>query len=491
MKSIIPFTLITVVMLSLLALVSCEIEEDSHTHAFGEWETVKEATCTEDGSKARSCSCGESETDVIYAMGHTEEVLAEKPATCTEAGLTEGKKCSVCGEITVNQEEILALNHDYKYTEETDENGNIVTVAVCQREDCGEVKENPAGLYDADNKLLASWDELVNTYGVKIEIGQSDYNYQNNNKLLCNILKNNENLKNGTKLIIGDSATKIGSYAFYRCETLTEVVIHDKVTKIESRAFLECIAIQSITIDENNEYYVSIDGNLYDKDVTILWQYALGKEDKEFTVPDSVVFIREFAFLACTHLESLTIPDSVTYIAPYVFNDSPSLKNIYYEGTTEQWEAMEYDKGWLANNVVLHYDGKKQFVISVYIDISGSSTKASAKVLIDNEKIFIDGTLYDSVSCVGSFEYKFADNIYSYLENRGQTEEIEVLEKIESNEKWFILDGVTDSGKLERKAICQIDGVYYVLLVPLNSQDGSAQKIYKIYSTIINLEDFI
>ena len=66
-----------------------------HEHAFGEWTTTKEATCTEEGAKERVCECGEKETEVIAALGHTEEIIPGKDATCTETGLTEGKKCSV------------------------------------------------------------------------------------------------------------------------------------------------------------------------------------------------------------------------------------------------------------------------------------------------------------------------------------------------------------------------------------------------------------
>ena len=44
---------------------------------------------------------------------HTEEVLPAKEATCTETGLTEGKKCSTCGEILVAQEEVAAKGHSF------------------------------------------------------------------------------------------------------------------------------------------------------------------------------------------------------------------------------------------------------------------------------------------------------------------------------------------------------------------------------------------
>ncbi len=88
-------------------------------------EAVKEdeiaATCTKEGSyksvvKCLICGCELSrETVTVPTIDHTEETVAGKAANCTEAGLTEGKKCGVCGEVLVAQEEIPALDH----TEET------------------------------------------------------------------------------------------------------------------------------------------------------------------------------------------------------------------------------------------------------------------------------------------------------------------------------------------------------------------------------------
>ena len=91
-----------------------------------------------------------------------EEILEGKPATCTEGGLSTGKKCSFCGKILVAQEEIAPLYHSYDYIIENDENGNRVNRAICKREGCKEVRtvtdkemligewRNAAGIFDGD-----------------------------------------------------------------------------------------------------------------------------------------------------------------------------------------------------------------------------------------------------------------------------------------------------------------------------------------------------
>ena len=81
-------------------------------HNFGVWTTTVEATCATEGKKVRRCTItGCNRTDsveelVIPKLGHIEETIVNyKAATCTEDGVTAGKKCKVCQ--TVIEESVI------------------------------------------------------------------------------------------------------------------------------------------------------------------------------------------------------------------------------------------------------------------------------------------------------------------------------------------------------------------------------------------------
>ena len=135
---------------------------------------VTAPTCTEQGYTTYTCECGDSYiADYVDATGHTEETIPAVAPTCTETGLTEGMKCSVCGETLTEQKELPANGHtpanavEENYVAPTcTENGSkdvVVYCSICDEEISRETEiidatshadKDGDGYCDADNELL-------------------------------------------------------------------------------------------------------------------------------------------------------------------------------------------------------------------------------------------------------------------------------------------------------------------------------------------------
>ena len=108
-------------------------------HSYGS--AITSPTCTEVGFTTHTCSvCNHSyNSDTVPANGHTEVVDAAVAATCTEAGKTEGKHCSVCETVILAQEAIPALGHmfeNYIFNNDATTEADGTETAVCEH-GCG------------------------------------------------------------------------------------------------------------------------------------------------------------------------------------------------------------------------------------------------------------------------------------------------------------------------------------------------------------------
>ena len=157
-----------------------------------------------------------------------------------------------------------------------------------------------------------------------------------------------------TSVTIPNSVTSIGENAFAWCVGLKSVTIPNSVTHIGVAAFAACKNLEAINVQFENSYYSSIEGILYDKNVTELISFpgaktsvtipnsvtSIGENAFHYcgaltsvTIPASVISIGKEAFLDCSGLTSVTIPNSVTYIGGAAFKCCDALKVIYNQIT--------------------------------------------------------------------------------------------------------------------------------------------------------------
>ena len=93
-------------------VIKAQTEIPAKGHSWNEGEITTSPTCENVGVKTYTCTvCKETKTEAINATGHTPVDVAEKPATCTEAGHKAGTKCSVCEAILSGMEEIPTTGH--------------------------------------------------------------------------------------------------------------------------------------------------------------------------------------------------------------------------------------------------------------------------------------------------------------------------------------------------------------------------------------------
>ena len=235
-----------------------------------------------------------------------------------------------------------------------------------------DLSSTDAGLYDSAGTMVASWDELVNTYGMNIE---SDYDWGITNQIsvsLAYIKKHNSSLQNGTKLVIDKTVTRIGdcalmssglkdiiipdsvisiggsafqalsslenvslgsgvktigSSAFSQCDNLNSIFIPSSVNSIGSSAFNYCDSLSAVLIS-NLESWCNIDfGNVESNPLHIAENLYLNNEPiVNLEIPNGITEIKEYAFYNAQNITgTLTLCDSVTTIGRYAFYDCAGL----------------------------------------------------------------------------------------------------------------------------------------------------------------------
>lgn len=121
---------------------------------------------------------------------------------------------------------------------------------------------------------------------------------------------------------------EIGNSAFSGTNYLKTIKIPKSVKKIGSSVFSRNYELESINVENDNSFYSSFDGILYNKDQTILVSYPAGKKDDKLVLKSGVLEINNNAFYHVKYLKRITLHNQLTTIADYAFASAEELTSI-------------------------------------------------------------------------------------------------------------------------------------------------------------------
>ncbi|MBQ2661595.1 MAG: leucine-rich repeat protein [Clostridia bacterium] len=134
-----------------------------------------------------------------------------------------------------------------------------------------------------------------------------------------------------TQMVIPDSVVSIGASTFAGCYALKEVVIGSSLSSFGSFWTFNCYALDTITVSEANPNFTSVDGVVYNKDVTKLVAFPPAKTGA-FTFPGTVSSMDSSA-MSGTLITSVTLPAAMTSIPSSAFASCPNLTAIIFPDT--------------------------------------------------------------------------------------------------------------------------------------------------------------
>jgi hypothetical protein len=122
--------------------------------------------------------------------------------------------------------------------------------------------------------------------------------------------QNRPNRDNIVSLILPDTLTDIGDFAFGWCESLVDIDWPDALTTIITSSFRNCTALTTVDLSGTR--------------LAALGQYAFGYSPslEEIKLPDTLKTIGSYAFINDTALKTIELPDSITRIDGWAFQGS-------------------------------------------------------------------------------------------------------------------------------------------------------------------------
>lgn len=156
-----------------------------------------------------------------------------------------------------------------------------------------------------------------------------------------------------TSITLPNTLLEVRSTAFRDCSSLLSVTLPNKVESIGSNIFYDCSSLESlyipasvkstgsnlfrgcnklhIVVDANNQNFSSLDGSFFNKSQTTLIEYTKADVQSEYTVPNGVTTLGDYAFYYRSNMTSITLPSTLSKIGSNTFAYCTKLSTLRFE----------------------------------------------------------------------------------------------------------------------------------------------------------------
>lgn len=198
-----------------------------------------------------------------------------------------------------------------------------------------------------------------------------------------------------TEVTLPNTVDEIGYQAFFKCSNLTKVIIPEGVTKIGQAAFYGCSQLTSITIPSTiTNMDTAFSGNTALSHVTLTngiskissnaFERYTGLTEVE--IPASVDQICPFAFNGCTNLKRVLLEKNIKTINVNAFKDCTNLSDVKYNGYKTDWDRVTVNT--TGNDTLTN---KVRYLCDINFDLNGGTINGSGtmdkQTVYSNEKL--------------------------------------------------------------------------------------------------------
>ncbi len=329
------------------------------------------------------------------------------------------------------------------------------------------------------------------------------------------------NIKN---VVIEKGVTTIGKYSFYQCKELVSVKISEGVTGINYSAFAECSSLkdviipesltiissssfactgitdiyipnayielwafqncsslkslkigkgvpridiglpdslEKITVDKNNENYSSDEfGTLFNKDKTILIDYASGNPLTSYSIPEGVIEIYVNAFSYSKNLINIILPESLKKIESCAFSHCFNLESLYIPSNVNHIDEDAFN-GTCYNLKEIIVDQNNEFYSNDEFGVLFNKDKTNLLQYPSGSsmKSYI---IPDSVITISSSSFAYSQNLENITIGKNMTaisgSSITYCEKLRSV---IIPKGITEIGNTAFGLSYRLSNIFY------------------------------